>query len=135
MTSVIPNSSLANPTPCLSHVSQGPPSQMSSTIYHNQHRAPYSDDDLHSVQDNSQQHLSNPTQQYRRLQPINQEYDLNYPHSHGHHIPYGRTGRDPSLKAKSAKRVSKSLPPDPLMGQRHKDGNISSIVRFLKRWR
>ncbi|KAI7830207.1 hypothetical protein BC939DRAFT_439895 [Gamsiella multidivaricata] len=70
-----------------------------------------------------QQQPSHPNEHnHRPLQLINQEYDQDYPHLYhkSHRTSDGRTGRDTSLRSKTAKRVSKALPPDPLMKQRQR---------------
>ncbi|KAF9111062.1 hypothetical protein BGX27_005461 [Mortierella sp. AM989] len=55
----------------------------------------------------------------RSLLPINQEYDLNYPHNNTpHQGSYKHSSKDSTLRSKTAKRVSKTLPLDPLLRQR-----------------
>ncbi|KAF9437370.1 hypothetical protein BGZ76_001038 [Entomortierella beljakovae] len=64
----------------------------------------------------------------RQLAPLNQEYDLNYPQETTPQSYQKRSSRDPTLRSKTSKRVSKSLPPDPLSRQRNrslKNGSTS----------
>ncbi|KAG0329320.1 hypothetical protein BGZ99_002601 [Dissophora globulifera] len=75
--------------------------------------------------------VDEPQPQYRQLQPLNQEYDQNYPPIPN--IPqqtsHERLGRDPTLRSKTTKRVSKALPADPLMKQRQRPGKSSGIIK------
>ncbi|KAF9359627.1 hypothetical protein BGX26_011873 [Mortierella sp. AD094] len=128
MTSVIPqawpSASIANP-PSYPHQEQEQytPQQALTTqqeLYHpndnSEHKHQYQLPSHHP-----HQHSFQPNELPRALLPINQEYDLNYPHqSTSHQSSYKRASRDPTLRSKTAKRVSKALPPDPLMKQRQR---------------
>ncbi|KAF9173640.1 hypothetical protein BGX21_000289 [Mortierella sp. AD011] len=123
MTSVIPqawpNASIANPSPYPHQEQDQYTSRQALTTQQELYRSNDNSEHNHQHQYPSHrphQHSPQPNELPRALLPINQEYDLNYPHqSTSHQSSYKRASRDPTLRSKTAKRVSKALPPDPLM--------------------